>query len=625
MRTPTPTRIPLTRIPLSRIPLIRIILTTLIVASILLAVGPQTPAEAATPTGLTYVPCRPNDVAATTAAATPAEQQAITNAGRVWTVRTNAQLSTLVNVDLKNYWGQATLGRLTDIRLAAWVTVDENTSTFLARGSQGIWNACKAKASGLPAGHGIVVMLPSPWCAQGNVGWACVATGHDPADIAHESGHALGLSHSWGQAPDVSTATEYSDKFDVLGNTAGGNYQYRDGAGARWGPGLAAPQLNILGYVPSTRVASYGSITPGQPARIGLRSLSRQQMGGYLMASVATGLGRNLTVEYRMKEGPDAGFPGNRVVVHQVDSRVTYRADLVQGGTVDVDGMIVRWRSSTSDVTAVNVEIEPAAPQIVYGLTSGGDLMCYQHNGYLSGSGSWSYGNNVGWGWNQVFAGSGSVYGIESNGDLMWYRHDSSSTCGQAWTGRVKVGNGWNFKQVFGMTSTESDGGGVIYAIGTDGVLHWYRHYCYANGGSTGGCWASNGGTVVGTGWQGFRQVFSGGNGVIYGIQQDGTLLWYRHKAYKTGGGLAGDWEGPYRVGTGWQSFTNVFAGGSDGVIYAVQSDGSLRWYRHLAVSTGGGAVTDWTGPNTVGSGWNSFRTAFIRNVAPPPAGGGVR
>jgi hypothetical protein len=253
----------------------RTALTTAIVVSTLLAVGTP-PAHAATPSGLTYLPCRPRDVPPTTAPLTSSEQAVFTQQGRTWTVRNDAQLDTLVTVDLKNYWVQATLGRLSDIRRAPWVTVDESTSTFLARGSKGIWNACTAKAAGLTAGHGIVVMLPSPWCGQGDVGWACVATGHDPADIAHESGHALGLSHSWGQAPGASTATEYGDPFDVLGNTAGGNYQYTDGTGARWGPGLAAPQLNVLGYMPSTRVASYGSIAPGQRSAWGCaRSAAR--------------------------------------------------------------------------------------------------------------------------------------------------------------------------------------------------------------------------------------------------------------------------------------------------------------------------------------------------------------
>jgi hypothetical protein len=45
-------------------------------------------------------------------------------------------------------------------------------------------------------------------------------------------------------------------------------------------------------------------------------------------------------------------------------------------------------------------------------------------------------------------------------------------------------------------------------------------------------------------------------------IQPDGTLRWFRHLAYQTGGGLndPGSWEGGTDVGTGWQNFTTVLA-----------------------------------------------------------------
>ena len=33
----------------------------------------------------------------------------------------------------------------------------------------------------------------------------------------------------------------------------------------------------------------------------------------------------------------------------------------------------------------------------------------------------------------------------------------------------------------------------------------------------------------MGTGWNGFAQLFSTGNGVIYGLAPDGKLSYYRH------------------------------------------------------------------------------------------------
>jgi Tachylectin len=63
-----------------------------------------------------------------------------------------------------------------------------------------------------------------------------------------------------------------------------------------------------------------------------------------------------------------------------------------------------------------------------------------------------------------------------------------------------KVGNGWNAKQVF------SGDDGVIYALMDNGDLLWNRHDGRGDGSFT---WASNQGKKVGNGWNA-KQVFSG-------------------------------------------------------------------------------------------------------------------
>ena len=87
----------------------------------------------------------------------------------------------------------------------------------------------------------------------------------------------------------------------------------------------------------------------------------------------------------------------------------------------------------------------------------------------------------------------------------------------------------------------------------------------------------------------------------IYAIQPDGTLLWYRHDGRGDG---SFTWAGPNQVGTGWQNFKHVFAGG-EGIVYAIQNDGTLLWYRHDG--RGDGRLT-WAGPNEVGTGWQNFK-----------------
>ena len=99
----------------------------------------------------------------------------------------------------------------------------------------------------------------------------------------------------------------------------------------------------------------------------------------------------------------------------------------------------------------------------------------------------------------------------------------------------------------------------MIYAVTTDGKLLWYRHNDPAEGASG---FVNNGrGQQVGTGWIGFTQVFSGGGGVIYAVNADGRLLWYRHNDPNGGApGFANNGRGQ-QVGVGWNGFKEVFSG----------------------------------------------------------------
>jgi len=64
-------------------------------------------------------------------------------------------------------------------------------------------------------------------------------------------------------------------------------------------------------------------------------------------------------------------------------------------------------------------------------------------------------------------------------------------------------------------------------------------------------------------------------------------------------------WDGPKKVGSGWGGFTKLFSGG-DGVIYAVQDNGDLVWYRHDGHNDGS---FRWAAAaaKKVGSGWYKF------------------
>jgi hypothetical protein len=200
-----------------------------------------------------------------------------------------------------------------------------------------------------------------------------------------------------------------------------------------------------------------------------------------------------------------------------------------------------------------------------------------------------------------VASGLADMYAIASDGTLNCYQHAGYLNGAKLWQNDLglAVGSGWNkFQHVFSAA-------GAIYAIQPDGTMLWYQH----NGSATCAAQPWTGPLTIGSGWQNFKQVFpmttsSGSGAVIYAIQSDGTLQWYQHLGSAVG---STSWSGPNTVGTGWQNFKQVFSTG-DGVIYAIQNDGTLQWYKHLGYADGS---TSWSGPISVGTGWQNFKQVF--------------
>ncbi|CAN5144715.1 hypothetical protein BH11MYX1_BH11MYX1_28960 [soil metagenome] len=277
----------------------------------------------------------------------------------------------------------------------------------------------------------------------------------------------------------------------------------------------------------------------------------------------------------------------------------------------------------------------------IYRIDDADQLLWYRHDGRTDGSFTWASESGAvvgaGWAFKNLFSAGGSLgvlYGIDANNTLTWWRHDGRVDGGFRWApgSGNPVGWGWDFSTLFGA------GDGVIYGItpyvpahyetvqvggsgnlipASGGELKWYRHDGREDGSFK---WAARSGTVVGTGWNGFSKVFSGGNGVIYALTayvpahyeistygghmvpaSGGDLKWYRH---------TGQVDGTFRwapgsgttVGHGWSSFKRLFSGG-DGVIYAVDSDDKLRWYRHDGRDTGTFTWAPGSG-TVVGNGW---------------------
>jgi hypothetical protein len=168
-----------------------------------------------------------------------------------------------------------------------------------------------------------------------------------------------------------------------------------------------------------------------------------------------------------------------------------------------------------------------------------------------------------------------------------------------------QISQGWqSFKFLF------SGGDGIIYAVLPTGELLFYqdilRNGTNSPDGSSG--WHANSGKQIGYGWQNFKFIFSGGNGVIYAVKPTGELLFYKDIArdgLNAPDGSTGWQPNGSQIGTGWHGFIFLISG-ENGVIYGVLPNGDLLWYQYL-----GTGEFNWhpnSGRNPIGNGWNNFR-----------------
>jgi Neuraminidase-like domain/Tachylectin len=203
-------------------------------------------------------------------------------------------------------------------------------------------------------------------------------------------------------------------------------------------------------------------------------------------------------------------------------------------------------------------------------------------------------------------------YVVLDSGKLLWFRDNqrngtNASNGSTGWDPRsgARISQGWqNFKFVF------LGGDGIIYAVKPTGELLFYqdnlRNGSNAPDGSTG--WHPNSGKQIGYGWQNFKFIFSGGNGVIYAVQPTGELLFYKDIARDGSNAPDGStgWHpnSGSQIGSGWQVFILLISG-ENGVIYGVLPTGELLWYQYL-----GTGEFNWTNNNgsQIGTGWNNFR-----------------
>ena len=168
--------------------------------------------------------------------------------------------------------------------------------------------------------------------------------------------------------------------------------------------------------------------------------------------------------------------------------------------------------------------------------------------------------------------------------------------------GAEQLASGWgNVTQVFAEPFSRTNSTATVVAINANGEM---TAYGLTHGPS--GLTLSTG-TVIGSGWTGFKHVTYAGDGVFFAVASDGNLLWYRDLDVA---GRTADWADGgigHVIGTGWQNFPLVFAGA--GAIYASTDNGDLLWYGYWDWESDSGAWSPGSG-SVVGTGWDTVAAA---------------
>ena len=116
--------------------------------------------------------------------------------------------------------------------------------------------------------------------------------------------------------------------------------------------------------------------------------------------------------------------------------------------------------------------------------------------------------------------------------------------------------------------------------------------------------------------------------GELFGVEPNGDLRWYRYDGsgqFSPDGSIGWAPNSSNVIGNSWNNF-KFLCGGGDGVLFAVEPNGDLRWYQYAA----GDGVEDraasrgWStnSRNVIGNGWAGFLSLACTPKAGPTFGG---
>lgn len=235
-----------------------------------------------------------------------------------------------------DFWNDVSFGgvSLQGSVVQGWYTLDQTEAEARAYGGGGSsdrikkFTDCRDKAADegytAPADH-IVIVITSPGIDTfGFSGGAFLGENANVGVMAHEVGHGMDLKHSFSDDSSYQNATwsapgEYDDLWDTM--SYANVYSKNTGSYGNGGPGLNAYHRDRLGWLRKDKIFRFGA-DGASDRTLTLTALNRPNNPGFQMVRIPFDTGDRYhyyTVEYRVDQDWDSGFPSDIVLIHEID------------------------------------------------------------------------------------------------------------------------------------------------------------------------------------------------------------------------------------------------------------------------------------------------------------------